>query len=446
MFVIFSEYDKFQDSLPAVRSSTSQSQMKQNSSFSEMTSTRSHSQIKHTSSWSDFRGSEPKSVPRGSVSSVESDIAILATNSSRGSISVASELNKEVFGAGNQIPSSREPVAGQVTREPGADWLRDGEGNITPVGSPLSNSVCSSMVSSVYENTIAAETETAQNTDVQDGITIIVMVDNLTESAPGSALVMQKDENQSDKIPNQSANDQSSKQHSKSNQSANFDTEVILSTEEITSVYDTAESSISVSRSYGLDSISNSVNIPTENSSTPSIYDSMNTESEPRTSSPDDQNSSNKCLIRRSAKSRRSFKDKKRSGFYGAENFESSSEFTNDSKKGSVYGDEFDSSTEVTDSHLNDNDQSNSHPDLDFPGDISPIKRTSRNTHTKLQHRSAIILDGAENLTGEDSTSLDVSKSSQSGADISASDQVCHSPPGKDFQKNRSVGYTLFLT
>ena len=445
IFFDISEYDKFQDNLPSLRSSTGQSQMKHNSSFSDMTSTRTHSQIKHTSSWSDFRGSAPQSVPRGSVSSVESDIAIIATNSSRGSISAASESNKEVFDAGNQIPGSREPVAGHVISEAGSDWIRDGQGNITPVGSPLTNSVCSSMVSSVYENTIAAETETAQNID-QDGITIIVREENyLTGSAPGSGMVMQKDDNQSEKIQNLNSNDQSSNVFSKSNQSANIDAEVkvILSTEESTSIYDTAESSVSLSKSSERDSLSISVNIPKENNSVLSIYDSTTTESEPRTSSPDNQNSSNQCLIRRSSKTRKSFKNKKRSGFYGAENLESSSELTNDSKKGGICGDEFDSSTEITDSQLNNKDQIRSHQDFDFPDNISPIKRTLRNTPTKHQHRSAIILDGAENLMGEDHMSLDVSRSStsQSGAYISSMDQVCQSPPGNDIQKIRLQGY-----
>ena len=399
-----------------------------------MTSTRSHSQIKQTSSWSDFRSSGPQSVPRGSVSSVESDIAILATNSSHCSISVISESNKEVIGAGSQIPGSGERVSGHVTSETETDWIRDGQGNITPVGSPLSNSVCSSMVSSVYENTLAAETENAHLTDVQDGI-LNVTGDNLTGSATGSVMLMQNDENQSEKVSNQIPNIQSSNNQLESNQSGKVDTEVkvILTTEESTSIYETAESSISVNKSYNAgDSISNSVNVPKTNSSTPSIYDSVTSESEvPKTSSPDDQNSSDKCLIRRSAKSRRSFKNKKRSGFYGAENFESSSD--NDRRSG-FYGDRFDSSTEITDSHLSDKDQSNLHPDLDFPDNISPIKRTSRNRHAKLEHRSAIILDGAENLTGEDSTSLDISQSSvsQSEADVSNPDHVCHSPPGKD--------------
>ena len=419
--------------------------MKHNSSFSDMTSTRTHSQIKHTSSWSDFRGSAPQSVPRGSVSSVESDIAIIATNSSRGSMSAASESAKEVFDAGNQIPGSKEQVTGHVISEAGSDWIRDGQGNITPVGSPLTNSVCSSMVSSVYENTIAAETETAQNID-QDGITIIVREENyLTGSAPGSGMVMQKDENRSEKIKN--SNDQSSNIYSISNQSANIDAEVkvILSTEESTSIYDTAESSVSLSKSSERDSLSISVNIPKEDNSILGIYDSTTTESEPRTSSPDNQNSSNQCLIRRSSKTRKSFKNKKRSGFYGAENLESSSELTNDSKKGGICGDEFDSSTEITDSQLNNKDQIRSHQDFDFPDNISPIKRTSRNTPTKQQHRSAIILDGAENLMGEDHMSLDVSRSStsQSGADISSMDQVCQSPPGNvnDIQKIRLQGY-----
>ena len=372
--------------------------------------------MKPNKSWSDVRTSGSHSVPRGSVSSVESDITILATNSSKGSVAVVSESNQDVSTAGNQTFATREPAADHVTDGKEADLQRNSQVIITPVGSPLSNSVCSSMVSSVYENTLPGEGENVQDTGSN------VLDNDLTGSFTGSVSKNQTSEDQSEHFSNES-----------SSHSAMLDSDikVILTSGESISVYDTADSTMNKSFDKSND-ISNSVDKSDRNSSIPSIYDSVTSESDPRTSSPDDQNNPNKSVIRRTAPSRRSFK--KRSGYYGIENFESSSEVNENNKgNGLNSADKLESSSEVNNTSASGRDRTSLQPD--FPLDISPIKRRSKNRNSNREHRSAVLLDSSENLTGDESLSADVSRSSALSfeADVSSQDQeeICHSPPGK---------------
>ena len=123
--------------------------------------------------------SSMKPGPRDSVSSVESDIAILAHCASLSKMShpitesenehlptvqqsaLSSSLSTAVlnkFGSLDYDTSDSVHVTenrDHVTDSNGLHWLKDGKSHITPLGSPLSNSVCSSMVSSVYENTLS---------------------------------------------------------------------------------------------------------------------------------------------------------------------------------------------------------------------------------------------------------------------------------------------------
>ena len=399
-YILFSvaEYDTFKENTSLVTSAESVTQ----------------SQMKHINSWSDVRTSGSHSVhalPRGSASSVESDIAILATNSSsRGSITAVSESNQEVISNRNKdsVFSDkdiiREPGPNHVTDEKEADWISGGQEQVTPVGSPLTNSVCSSMVSSVYENTLSGAGENIVDADSQD-VCVRTVASSLTISSTGSLTVDQTNENMSEKLSNQNIDMQV-----RSSLKENFDSDVkvLVTSEESISIYDTADSSVTDKIYDTRDTVDSS----RENESIPSIYDSVSSESEPKTSSPDNSVIGD-ARIRRSSWSRRSFK--KRSGYYGADQFESSAE-VNDT------------------SSLKDKEQTSSHSELDFPGDISPIKRTSINRRSKQEHRSAVIIDNLENLT-DDSVSLDISQSQSAASSeigVSTTDQVniCHSPPG----------------
>jgi len=101
---------------------------------------------------------------------VDSDIAILTTNSSKTSLTATISENTHedwlvLSGSNGTVTNEHSNTAaktipadtnGQEANADGINWVKDGKGQITPLGSPLTNSICSSMVSSVYENTIAS--------------------------------------------------------------------------------------------------------------------------------------------------------------------------------------------------------------------------------------------------------------------------------------------------
>lgn len=118
-----------------------------------------------------------KSAARDSLTSVESDITVLAANSSRASVAAMSQSSRESF----TTPTTRTEQYASSTAESNGNtghvtsakcqmidngevnWTKDKQGQLTQCGSPLSNTVCSSMVSSVYENTLAGSGEDANS-------------------------------------------------------------------------------------------------------------------------------------------------------------------------------------------------------------------------------------------------------------------------------------------
>ncbi|XP_041372352.1 serine/threonine-protein kinase 11-interacting protein-like [Gigantopelta aegis] len=120
-----------------------------------------------------------KKDQRVRIASVDSDITVL-TNPSECSISVISETSSDndntktssavtfdSFDA--EMPTLVNSVAGDSSRNKEV---------VTPLGSPLSNSICSSMVSSVYQNSVIAgdeistETELLVNKSSSDDLTV----------------------------------------------------------------------------------------------------------------------------------------------------------------------------------------------------------------------------------------------------------------------------------
>ncbi|KAK3105989.1 hypothetical protein FSP39_010321 [Pinctada imbricata] len=116
------------------------------------------------------------------IGSIESDISILTSDSS--SIAVLSSNSNGVeqsIGGKTDAPVSQENLdipnssSMRVSVPPGGLLLKgiSEEGDTTPYGSPLSNSVCSSMVSSVYENSLVAnsnESLTTENSQRKDSV------------------------------------------------------------------------------------------------------------------------------------------------------------------------------------------------------------------------------------------------------------------------------------
>lgn len=116
-----------------------------------------------------------KSAARDSPSSVESDITVLAVNSSRASVAAIAQSSHESSTTPTtsikQYASSTTEMNGntghvntandQVIGNSEVNWTKDKQGQIAQCGSPLSYTVCSSMVSSVYENTLAGSGDDA---------------------------------------------------------------------------------------------------------------------------------------------------------------------------------------------------------------------------------------------------------------------------------------------
>lgn len=143
--------------------------------------------LQGNTSWSDVR----RYGARDSVSSVESDIAILASHSSKSNTALITQTSHEdmviLSTGGTQVTPSTSisvmaehagakniltDVSGADISQDGIHWTMDGKGQVTPVGSPLTNSVCSSMISSVYENTISGTVnETEINSEPVNGNT-----------------------------------------------------------------------------------------------------------------------------------------------------------------------------------------------------------------------------------------------------------------------------------
>lgn len=130
-------------------------------------------------SWSDVQASEQSL--RKSRNSVDSDISVI-TNPSDASISVISEssvetiseTSKEQNAVDNCFATSTpqkldkdDVYNSSVPKSLNLNGITEEE-EMTPVGSPLSNSICSSMVSSVYENTLSIDNDNQENSQVKD--------------------------------------------------------------------------------------------------------------------------------------------------------------------------------------------------------------------------------------------------------------------------------------
>lgn len=139
--------------------------------------------LSHVNSWSDVTSSEQSK--QKSRNSVDSDISVI-TNPSDASISVISESSVETISEPSnehntddvsfvtstpQKSDKREADSVSVPRSLNLNGIVEEE-ELTPVGSPLSNSICSSMVSSVYENSLSVNDnqETSSNKDLSQSV------------------------------------------------------------------------------------------------------------------------------------------------------------------------------------------------------------------------------------------------------------------------------------
>lgn len=226
-------------------------------------------------SWSDVR----RYAQQESVSSVESDIAILPSNSSRSSIAaVITESTQEQtvssesgFTPGSNIAAISE-AADNICRErvlspvekggnsEGINWVMDGKGQITPVGSPLTNSICSSMVSSVYENTLAGGGDD-KSVDIKHGNDEINVNGNHSSSSVDSVTLRNSGD----------------KRGTRTSKNRNI------------TVYSDKESSLDMSRERSIyDSMESSAINNSQNESFPSVYDTAVSDSELNSTIDDD--------------------------------------------------------------------------------------------------------------------------------------------------------------
>ncbi|XP_061177845.1 serine/threonine-protein kinase 11-interacting protein-like isoform X2 [Saccostrea echinata] len=128
-------------------------------------------------SWSDVKSSEQSQ--RKSRNSVDSDISLI-TNPSDASISVISESSVETISEPPQngdnsyfvTSTPQKQDKGEngnvaVPRSLNLNGIIEEE-DMTPVGSPLSNSICSSMVSSMYENSLSINIDNQEYSPQKD--------------------------------------------------------------------------------------------------------------------------------------------------------------------------------------------------------------------------------------------------------------------------------------
>uniref|UniRef100_K1QWS0 Serine/threonine kinase 11-interacting protein n=1 Tax=Magallana gigas TaxID=29159 RepID=K1QWS0_MAGGI len=184
-------------------------------------------------SWSDVTSSEQSK--RKSRNSVDSDISVI-TNPSDASISVISSdasisvisessvetisepSNKHNADDGSFVTSTpqksdkREADSVTVPRSLNLNGIVEEE-ELTPVGSPLSNSICSSMVSSVYENSLSVNDnqETSSNKDLSQSV-----INNKTdvENNNGSTSNQSNLNGQDDSLDNNSSSYETCEQNS----------------------------------------------------------------------------------------------------------------------------------------------------------------------------------------------------------------------------------------
>ncbi|XP_052804565.1 uncharacterized protein LOC128234391 [Mya arenaria] len=247
-----------------------------------------------------------------SVNSVESDIAILRQNSSQSRISDSfTEATKENVSQKVSMTVSLSEKNGHVTAESdhntqsnGVHWLEDGKGHVTPMGSPLSNSVCSSMVSSVYENTLAGGgddksqggdfevlTEESQTGSSTDSVTLRRSLGtpeqtrlrgsrNRTMAFYGSESALSQSRNNnaddSEGLKRKSENSDIERKETKSNRE--FSIYESDSNRNATSIYDSA---VSEQDSMGVDQNNSSVYLDTNNSNIYSENDQSSNISSP---------------------------------------------------------------------------------------------------------------------------------------------------------------------
>lgn len=152
------------------------------------TPTENHA-FQRNDSWSEVLQNKQLNKRR----SADSDITIL-TNASESSVTVISESSIETISDLDQdeqnftltkdsqysqrlnlpLPSDNRTIPENIKHENGSpnkhlNGIMEETGETTPIGSPLSTSVCSSMVSSVYENSMNQESK--ENLCVEDGVT-----------------------------------------------------------------------------------------------------------------------------------------------------------------------------------------------------------------------------------------------------------------------------------
>ncbi|KAL4228720.1 protein kinase binding [Mactra antiquata] len=343
---------------------------------------------------------------RGSVTSVESDIAVLPRNSSREVISAISESTHENVWLTDSADSKNQNMA-STDDALESDRVTTGAFNdhVTPVGSPLSTIVCNSMVSSVYKNTLSPDSENCDNTENNDSKTeekgsfeddIIAEPVKKRRSRKSDRksnnrglgiydnLVL-SDQVDSSTTSNTSVSIFDSSNVSQTNVSKSE--EVKVSQNEASSIYDTA---LTHDNSEYTQSNFESLNSTNQNTSIQS-HDSL---------SVNPMSSSHSSPLRRAGSMRRSrSSSRNRSAIY----VENSAEV----------GQEGDSVSSNT---------------LDFPNDLSPIKRPGSRS-SRSNNRSGIVVDGdletsqslsaaMSSTTNDESSATDVTNTSQEASNV----------------------------
>ncbi|KAH3730838.1 hypothetical protein DPMN_056836 [Dreissena polymorpha] len=322
--------------------------------------------VVHTS-WSDDPPlTSSKYSHQSSVSSVESDITILSKRCSQANLLENETIieNASIVSSDSDIVQLRKSNT-IINESIHGIWKTNEQGHITPMGSPLSNSVCSSMVSSVYENTLAGagddgpNVHKAQTTDTEEDA-IVVRQSRRIRGSPSPSrknrIAAIYDSDDSDKVQKRKKSVERSD---------------VKETNREYSIYDTDDS---------------------HNSSGHSVYNTAR-------SQPDSEHSNNLSVHSDNNNQSSSFSSPLRSN-------RSRTKSPNQRK--------------LTQSAVDYEQNTSENQVPDFPSDLSPIKQRVQKSDHRSDHRSAFIYDNVSNISeNERSVGLSSNISRDSNGDTS---------------------------
>lgn len=167
-----------------VTTPTENKAFQRNHSWSDVNKALSHRPLKHRASVDSditiLTNTSDSSVAVISESSIETipDPKVKVTDLGEGQSQMECVFNQNLplpLSSNNSLTTGGAQGVGSVhtNKKVNLNGIAEEQGEITPIGSPLSTSICSSMVSSVYENSLVTASEEDLNALVEDSKNVI---------------------------------------------------------------------------------------------------------------------------------------------------------------------------------------------------------------------------------------------------------------------------------